>query len=275
MSRIRELFSLKGRIAIITGGAGLLGVKHAEIISEAEGIPILLDINFEKAKKEAYRIYNNYKVNALGLKADVTNKKDLIKILKIVKKRFGHVDILINNAALNPKIEKVDKRWTRFEEFSLDEWNKQINVGLTGAFLCSQIFGGLMAQKNKGVILNMASDLAIIAPDQRIYRKKGLSDDKQAVKPVTYSVIKSALLGLTRYLATYWAEKGVRVNALLPAGVENNQSAEFIKKLTNLIPMGRMARPDEYKGAVLFLVSDASSYMTGSALVIDGGRTCW
>lgn len=151
----------------------------------------------------------------------------------------------------------------------------ELSVGLKGAFICSQVFGEEMAKQGKGVILNISSDLGISAPDQRIYKKTGLSQNMQPVKPVTYSVIKHGLIGLTKYTATYWADKGIRVNALCPGGVYNNQPEDFVNKLANLIPIGRMANIDEYKAGVLFLISEASSYMTGSTLIIDGGRSCW
>jgi NAD(P)-dependent dehydrogenase (short-subunit alcohol dehydrogenase family) len=188
----------------------------------------------------------------------------------------GRVDILINNAANNPKAEApLGETWSRLERFSLEQWQADVAVGLTGAFLCSQAFGTEMARRGKGVILNIASDLAIIAPDQRIYRRPGVSEDQQPVKPVSYSVVKTGLIGLTRYLATYWADQGVRVNAISLGGVYNDQPDEFVQKLTELVPLRRMAGVDEYQGAIVFLCSDASSYMTGSNLVIDGGRTIW
>jgi NAD(P)-dependent dehydrogenase (short-subunit alcohol dehydrogenase family) len=167
------------------------------------------------------------------------------------------------------------KNWSRLENFSLEAWDEDIRVGLTGAFLCCRIFGAEMVKRRSGVVVNVASDLAVVAPDQRLYRREGLAEDEQPVKPVTYSVVKTALLGLTRYLATYWSSAGIRVNAISPGGVFNGQPEEFLERLNQLIPMGRMANRDEYQGAILFLCSDASSYMTGSNLVIDGGRTCW
>jgi NAD(P)-dependent dehydrogenase (short-subunit alcohol dehydrogenase family) len=188
------------------------------------------------------------------------------------------VDILINNAANNPKMDGSNPdatRNTRLENFPLELWNLDLAVGLTGAFLCSRVLGNEMARQGKGVIVNVASDLGLIAPDQRIYRRAELADEEQPVKPVTYSVVKHGLIGLTRYLATYWADRGVRVNAISPGGVYTGQDDGFVQRLSNLIPLGRMAHTDEYKAAIVFLVSDASSYMTGANLVIDGGRTAW
>ena len=182
-----------------------------------------------------------------------------------------------NTTANDPKIggDNGTQEWTRFENFSMEVWNQDLEVGLTGAFLCAQVLGTEMARRGKGVIVNISSDLGIIAPDQRLYEKEGLPTNSQPVKPVTYSVVKTALIGLTRYLATYWAEQGVRVNALCPGGVEADQPEDFKTQVHSRIPMGRMAQKNEYKGAILFLVSDASSYMTGATLAVDGGRTCW
>jgi NAD(P)-dependent dehydrogenase (short-subunit alcohol dehydrogenase family) len=276
-----QKFDLKGRVAVITGGAGLLGPMHAEAVAEAGGIPVLADLDGAKAERAAAALARRFKARATGIACDITDPASVEALRREVLRRFGRVDILVNNAANDPKVGKGSGgaakkgHWSRLESFPVEQWNKDLAVGLTGAMLCSRALGGEMARKGKGVILNIASDLALIAPDQRLYRKEGLRDSEQPVKPVSYPVVKSGLVGLTRYLATYWAERGVRVNALSPGGVRTDQDEAFLARLSRLIPMGRMARRDEYKGAVLFLVSDASSYMTGANVVMDGGRTVW
>ncbi len=273
---VRDAFDLTGRVAVITGGAGLLGVKHAEAIIEMGGVPVLLDIAGERAASCAEALANAHGRPAYGFGVDITQPERVEAALAQVLEAAGRVDILINNAANNPKVESQNgKQWSRFENFPLHVWQQDFAIGVTGAFLCSQVFGAHLAQQGGGVILNIASDLSVIAPDQRIYREPGLPDDQQPVKPVTYSVVKAGLVGLTRYLSTYWADKGVRVNALSPGGVANGQDEAFVQRLTNLIPMGRMADKDEYKAVVVFLVSDASAYMTGVNVVMDGGRTVW
>jgi NAD(P)-dependent dehydrogenase (short-subunit alcohol dehydrogenase family) len=270
-------FRIDGKVAVITGGAGLLGYQHATAIMNAGGIAILLDINEKAAKERAQQLTTAGSGECYGFYTDITNKKSVQEICSQLTDQFGAIDILINNAANDPKVtdKPGEKPWSRFEQFPESVWDLDCAVALKGSFLCSQAFGSAMAERKSGVILNIASDLGIIAPDQRIYRKEGAADDMQPVKPVTYSVVKHGIIGLTRYLATYWADRGVRVNALCPGGVYNGQPGEFVEKLTNLIPMGRMAEADEYQSTVIFLVSDASSYMTGSVLIIDGGRTCW
>jgi NAD(P)-dependent dehydrogenase (short-subunit alcohol dehydrogenase family) len=273
---IDALFDLTDRVAVITGGCGLLGYRHAEIIAAAGGTPVIVDLAASDPARRASSLRATYGRPALGIAADITKAESVQALRAEVLDRFGRVDILINNAANNPKVEAAgDVPWSRFEQFPTEVWEADIAVGLTGAFLCSQAIGTEMASRGRGVILNIASDLAVIAPDQRLYRRDNLEPAMQPVKPVTYSVVKTALLGLTRYLATYWADAGVRVNAISPGGVANGQSDEFVERLSALIPMSRMARADEYKGAILFLCSDASSYMTGANLVIDGGRSTW
>ena len=273
---LSELFDLSGRVAVVTGGAGLLGIQHAEAIAEAGGCPVIADINGKSAKEKARLIADRYNVTSLAFQTDITNKAEVDNLLKEVLANLGRMDILINNATNDPKVvSDGNVNWSRFENLTIDVWYKDLAVGLTGAFLCSQSIGTHMAKNGGGVILNISSDLGLIAPDQRIYRKEGVDESEQPVKPVTYSVVKHGLIGLTKYLATYWAHKNVRVNALSPGGVYTTQPQDFVANLTNLIPMGRMARINEYTAAVLFLVSDASSYMTGANLVIDGGRSCW
>jgi len=185
-------------------------------------------------------------------------------------------DILVNNAAIDPKVKSQPgiQESSRLEHFPVEQWQLQLDVGLTGAFFCAQVFGQVMAASGKGgVILNISSDLSVFSPDQRLYRVEGVKEEDQPVKPVTYPVIKTALIGLTRYIATYWADKGVRCNALSPGGVENGQHDEFVNKLAALIPMGRMAERDEYRSAIQFLCSDASAYLNGQNIVMDGGRS--
>jgi NAD(P)-dependent dehydrogenase (short-subunit alcohol dehydrogenase family) len=275
---VKESFDLTGRVAVITGGAGLLGIMHAEAIAEMGGIPVIADVRAEAAKNRAEEIAERFGVAGLGLGVDITQSSSVEGALQRVLEHFGGVHILINNAANNPMVERTtgqEQEWSRLESFSLQAWNQDIAVGLTGAFLCSKIFGSYMAKHGGGVILNIASDLGVIAPDQRIYREEGVPDHSQRVKPISYSVVKAGLISMSRYLATYWSEKNIRVNSVSFGGVYNDQPDAFVVRLTNLIPMGRMANRDEYKGAIVFLCSDASSYMTGANLIIDGGRSCW
>jgi len=274
---MKSKFDLTDKVVIITGGCGLLGVKHAEAVAEFGASPVLLDIvDVNYGNNKAKEIIDKFDVKCNYYRCDITDESEVSKIKEKIISDFDKVDVLINNAALDPKVtndNSVDL--SRLENFPRDQWDLELAVGLTGAMLCSKIFGSEMAKKNKGVILNISSDLGIIAPDQRLYEVEGLPNDQQPVKPITYSVIKHGLLGLTKYLATYWAKNNIRVNTLSPGGVFNNQPKEFTDKISKLIPLGRMADVDEYKSALVFLVSDASSYMTGQNLVVDGGRTCW
>lgn len=273
---MKNFFDLTGRVAIITGGAGFLGPKHAEVIANYGGIPVIVDLPHQAPEKKAEALSETIGKSVVGYSADITKQEEVQGLLDWVLLNNGRVDILINNAANNPKVEATGLTgWARFENFPISMWDEDLNVILKGSFLCCQVIGSEMAKKKSGVILNIASDLAVIAPDQRLYKQEGLPEDKQPVKPVTYSVAKTGLIGLTRYLATYWASSGVRVNSISAGGVYNNQPDDFVQRLNQLIPMGRMADLDEWQGAILFLTSDASSYITGTNMVIDGGRSVW
>ena len=249
-----KIFSLNGKTALITGAAGLLGIEHSKALLENNCDLVLTDIYLEKL----FLVKKQLENKALGsnihiYNMDVSSKSSILKVFNKLEKSNIYIDILINNAALNPKVEKenIHKNFTRLETFSLDSWNLEISIGLTGAFLCSQIFGTAMSKSHKGgCILNISSDLSVIAPDQRIYKKSNLSEEEQPVKPITYSVIKTGLIGLTKYLATYWIGKNIRCNSLSPGGIYTSQPDEFREKLSSLIPLGRMANKDEYKSAI-------------------------
>ena len=272
-----EKYDLTGKVALVTGGAGLLGRQHASALLESGATVVLADISIHALAVARTTLLNESPSAQILTKVmDVSNPADIRRVAESLNGL--RVDILINNAAIDPKVTEdsglVDT--SRMENFPLLQWEQQIAVGLTGAFLCSQVFGAAMARDGLGgVILNIASDLSVIAPDQRLYEIQGLSADQQPVKPVSYSVIKAGLVGLTRYLATYWATSGVRANALSPGGVQNEQGHEFVQKLITRIPMGRMASPDEYRATVQFLCSDASAYLNGQNIVMDGGRSVW
>jgi len=268
-------FNLTNKTALITGASGLLGIEHAEALLETGASVVMTDIN-EKGLKKAYdTLLNSDNKERIFYKLmDVSNEDSIQDVANELQKDGINIDILVNNAAIDPKVQADSVVETsRLENFLVDDWDFQLKVGLTGVMLCSKIFGTDMAKRGNGVVLNIASDLSVFAPDQRLYKKDGLQPDQQPVKPVTYSVIKHGLIGLTKYLATYWVDRGVRCNALSPGGVFNGQGDEFVQKLTNLIPMDRMASKDEYRGAVQFLCSDASAYMNGQNIVMDGGRS--
>ena len=266
---MKNLFDLTGKTALITGGGGLLGPKHAEAIVEYGGKVILADWHEDRVKEKAERIGENATYHYM----DVTDRESI----EVVVEQYDKIDILINNAAKDPKVKKGGglTRDSRFETMTEKYWEEGIDAALNGTFLCYQVVSNKMLENGGGVILNISSDLGVIAPDQRIYRKDGVEEDMQNVKPITYSAAKWAIIGMTKYLGVYFAQKGIRVNSLSPTAVYNDHPEDFVKKLTNLIPMGRMSDIDEYKGAIVFLCSDASSYMTGENVVIDGGKSVW
>jgi NAD(P)-dependent dehydrogenase (short-subunit alcohol dehydrogenase family) len=272
-----DLFSLKDRVCVITGGGGMLGYQHAAAIVSLGGKAALLDISAEGLLANAKRLQAEFASEALMVSVDITDLDAVLRSRSKVLEQFGRIDILINNAARNPKVgSDDDAEFSRLENFPLEQWHKDLEVGLGGAFNCSKVYGAHMADGGRGgVIVNIASDLGVIAPDQRIYEVAGRAAQLQPVKPITYSVVKHGLIGLTKYLATYWCDRGIRCNALSPGGVFAGQDGVFVRNLVKLIPMGRMAAPDEYRGAIAFLCSDASSYLNGANLIIDGGRTVW
>jgi NAD(P)-dependent dehydrogenase (short-subunit alcohol dehydrogenase family) len=263
-----ELYSL------ITGSAGLLGKYHAEALLQLNLNIILTDIDRKGLDVTFKHLKNLYpKKKIITFLLDVSSTKSIEKTVKKLKMKNIIINNLINNATIDAKIKKkTTNKNNNFENFSLEVWNKEIKVGLTGAMLCSKIIGSEMVKnKIKGNIVNIASDLSVIAPNQNIYKSK----NGNFVKPVTYSVIKHGIVGLTKYLSTYWAEKNIKVNSLSPGSVLHEQPKELQNKLKKLIPMNRLAKKKEYMGAIKFLCSSDSDYMTGQNLVIDGGRSVW
>ncbi|SNB75252.1 NAD(P)-dependent dehydrogenase, short-chain alcohol dehydrogenase family [Rhodoblastus acidophilus] len=264
-------FDLSGKCALVTGAAGLLGKEHVAALAEAGAHVVMTDLH-EESLRAAYESLPEF-ARALASVAvmDVTKAESIAQTAA----RFERIDILVNNAAIDPKVTNDNRslELSRLEHYPEDHWRLHLDVGVTGAFLCIREFGTRMAARNSGVILNIASDLSVIAPDQRLYRVEGREEHEQPVKPIAYSAVKTALLGITRYCAAYWAKAGIRVNALSPGGVFNDHNEIFTTRLSALIPMGRMAHLSEYRSAVQFLCSDASSYMTGQNIVIDGGRS--
>jgi NAD(P)-dependent dehydrogenase (short-subunit alcohol dehydrogenase family) len=272
---IKKKFDLTGKIAIITGGAGLLADQHINAVLQNGGKVVLIDINKKKLQLKKKKLQKKFSKNKILIfEADITSEEEIRKIQKYLKFKNYNMNILINNAAidysLNSKVNKLTKN-IKLENFDIEIWKRDLNVGLLGSLICTKIFGSEMAKRKQGVIINVASDLSFISPDNRIYNNN--SKKINFVKPVSYSVVKHGIIGLTRYTATYWANKNVRCNAIAPGGIINNQSNSFLKKISQLIPLGRLAYKNEYEASILYLISDASSYMNGAVLTIDGGRT--
>jgi NAD(P)-dependent dehydrogenase (short-subunit alcohol dehydrogenase family) len=277
MKSLESIFSLKGKVIVITGATGLLGRKHAEAVACYGGIPILLDLSQQEVDNYANELNKKYKAHSIGFSVDVTSEEEIQENVKVLIGKFGKINGLVNNAANNPKVEENEEiNFSRLENFPLNIWNYDIAVGLTGSFLCAKHYGFAISKNLAGgSIINISSDLGLIAPDQRLYTKNGIDNNEQNVKPVTYSIVKTGLIGLTRYLATYWADKNVRCNAICPGGVENGQPKDFLNEVELRIPMNRLAKSDEYQGALIWMLSDASSYLNGAIIPIDGGRTAW
>ena len=274
--KIQEKFDLKDRVAIVTGGAGLLGTEFCKTLAEAGASVAVVDLNIEAAKKVADALTKDgYRVKGFG--TDITKPDSVKGLVASILSDFGRLDVLVNSAALDPKFDPdaASKGIApgNFEEYPLDQWNAALNVNLTGMFLITQACVRPMIENGKkGSIINICSHYGLNGPDQRIYIKNG---KRVAFKPVYYTVTKGGVLGFTKYLAAYYANTEIRVNALTPGGVYNNHEEYFVKNYSAKTILGRMARKDEMNGALLFLASDASSYMTGNNVVVDGGWTAW
>lgn len=264
-------FSLENKVAIVTGALGLLGKNHCKALADAGANVIVTDINERKCKHLAAKLSSP----SLGIFLDVTNCESIYKVLDQVLLNFGKVDILINNAAINDMVEspKNKPEESKFENYSINNWKKSLDVNLTGTFLCSQIIGGEMARQKFGNIINIASTYGVVAPNQDLYKDE---NGKQFFyKPPAYSVTKGGIISFTKYLAAYWAEKNIRVNSISPGGVKNKQDKYFIQKYSDRTPLKRMAKPTDYTGTLIYLASDSSSYMTGENIIVDGGWTIW
>jgi NAD(P)-dependent dehydrogenase (short-subunit alcohol dehydrogenase family) len=264
-----ELFSLDDKVAIVTGACGLLGTQHCEALAAAGARVVAADLDEASAAAVAARLGEGH----LGIGVDVTSVVSLQAARQRIMDAFGRIDVLVNNAAINDMFENplLAGQQSMFENYPLEMWDKSWKVNVSGVFLCSQVLGGVMAEQGSGSIINIASTYGVVAPDQSIYRNE--AGEQTFYKSPAYPVTKSAVIGFTKFLAAYWGNKGVRVNALSPGGVENRQDEFFKANYSRKTLLGRMAAPADYKGAIVFLASDASAYMTGANLIVDGGWT--
>lgn len=261
-------FSLEGLHVFVTGAAGLLGRRHCLACLNAGAEVVAIDTDQNRLNQLAIESASSH----LSIcQLDITNEANVKVVLQDYLGDASRKLGLVNNAAVNPMVESAESKFTRLEDLSIEQWNREVEVGLTGSLIMTKVVGSVMAERSSGVIVNVSSDHGIIAPDQGLYG----GPDSDTVKPVTYSVIKHGMIGLTRYTSTYWAHRGIRANTLCPGGVWNGQPNEFLDKFKLRVPMGRMANPEEYMGSLVYLLSDASSYMTGATLVVDGGRSVW
>ena len=268
-------FSLDGKVAVVTGAAGLIGRHHCEALRDAGATVVLVDLNRGALDGAVASLAAGGGPAPMGFTADITSEQDLTALRDAIRATYGRLDVLVNNGAINDKVETrtmgVDA--TKFENFPLEEWRRVIDVNTTGVFLPSRILGADMAAAGRGSIINVASTYGLVGPDQSLYVRP--DGTRTMFKSPAYPTSKGAVLAFTRFLAAYWGEAGVRVNTLVPGGVEAGQEPWFLANYGKRTPLGRMAQPDDYRGALVFLASDASRYVTGSAVVVDGGFTAW
>jgi NAD(P)-dependent dehydrogenase (short-subunit alcohol dehydrogenase family) len=280
MSDLPALFNLQDRVALVTGGAGLLGAEFCQTLAQAGGRIVVADLNGNAALSLADSINTRWPPfdssrdrRAIGIETNVAEPSSVQEMVQATLDAFGRLDILVNSAVLDPKFDPQHGGHTNsFEEYPLEAWNQAISVNLTGMFLCCQAASRPMLEQGTGVMINLSSIYGLTAPDQRLYQRPG---QPPQYKPVYYSVTKAGVLGLTKYLAAYYAGKNIRVNALTPGGVYNGHDEDFVQAYSARAVLGRMAQKDDMNGALLFLASDASAYMTGANLVVDGGWTTW
>lgn len=266
---MNNIFSLDGKVAIVTGASGLLGRQHCIALAESGATVVATDIHSEKV----YSLSEELPVKIHPMRLDITDTASLTSVRERIVETFGTIDILVNNAAVNDMVESSEKdvQSSAFENYPLYLWKKVMDVNVTGVFLSCQYFGSIMAKNNYGSIINIASTYGVVAPDQSIYIKE--NGERLMWKSPSYPTTKGAVLQFTKYLAAYWGNNNVRVNALSPGGVQNNQDEDFITNYNHRTPLGRMSNVNDYHGAIVFLASDASSYMTGANLIVDGGWT--
>ena len=270
----QDLFSVTGKVVVVTGGCGQLGRQFTRALIERGARVAVFDLEPQRSASAEHHIGSGNPDDLLTVKVDVTRRDSIEAGLAAVKSKWGPPHALINNAALDSPPNAPAEETGPFETYPETSWDRVMQVNAKGVFLCCQVIGGLMADSEGGSIINISSIYGLVSPDQRIYEYRRTTGT-QFFKPVAYSASKSSILNLSRYLATYWAEKKVRVNTLTLAGVFNDQDEQFLEKYCARLPLGRMAREDEYNGAIIFLISDASSYMTGANMIIDGGWTAW
>ena len=275
---IRNLFDLKNKVVIITGGSGFLGSEFSFALSDMGAIPVILDKN-EKSLKILKKRFSNQRRKGSFHLVDINNEGKLIKTINLIVKKYKKIDCLINSASfvVDNNIQIKNKIFKKFENYDFDLWKKSLNDNLSGVFIATKLVAKHMLRKNRGSIINIASDVGIISPDHRIYEpnKKYNYKGVDFNIPISYPVAKSGIISFTRYLATYWAKKGIRVNCISPAGVYKKHNKKFVEQLSQRIPLGRMAKSYELNGAIIYLCSNASSFVTGHNLVVDGGRTIW